>query len=330
MDSDAPDNLPAISVLMANYNGAPYLRQAIESVLTQTHPSLELILVDDGSSDDSVTIANEIAATDARLRVFSGKRFGGPAPVRNFALDQVRGDWVAVVDSDDVIHPERFEHMLAAANDLKADILIDDLAIFDTDISAPKDTMLKGDYAEKPQAVSEVTYIHSNFIFGKGTALGYAKPFLHWAKMRDGKWRYDERLRIGEDYDLIVRLLAAGFSMWTLPQQLYYYRKHAQSISYRLDDGSLQSLRSAAEDAVAREQKRPEARQAHVARLNSIKRAQGFSHLIQALKARKFARVISVAFESPASLPLLLMPVRDRLRALMRRRTPASAPETTA
>ncbi|MFH1516801.1 MAG: glycosyltransferase family A protein, partial [Pseudomonadota bacterium] len=98
---------PAVSVLMANYNGEPYLAAAIQSVLGQDLTSLELILVDDGSADGSVALAQGIAEQDPRLRVFSGQRLGGPAPVRNFALDQARGDWVAIIDSDDLVHPQR-------------------------------------------------------------------------------------------------------------------------------------------------------------------------------------------------------------------------------
>ena len=124
---------PRISVIMANYNAEAYLPQALQSVLDQTFKDLELIFVDDGSTDSSVDIAQYYAAKDSRIRVFSGQRRGGPSPVRNFALDQARGDWIAVVDSDDHIHPERFERLLQFAVAKNVDILIDDLLIFDNE-----------------------------------------------------------------------------------------------------------------------------------------------------------------------------------------------------
>ena len=146
---------PVISVIMANYNCEAFLASAIQSVLTQTTPALELILVDDGSSDRSVEIAQAIAEKDARLKVFSGTRYGGPAPVRNHALNQAKGDWIAIVDSDDLIRPDRLERMLNAAEDTGADILIDNLAVFQSDGPANIFTMFEGDLAIQPARIMD-------------------------------------------------------------------------------------------------------------------------------------------------------------------------------
>ncbi|WP_373002983.1 glycosyltransferase family 2 protein [Hyphomonas sp.] len=324
MTTGTRDDHPSVSVLMANYNSAPYLAAAIASVLGQDFTSLELILVDDGSSDDSVALAERIAADDPRLRVFSGKRFGGPAPVRNFALDQARGDWVAVVDSDDLLHPQRFSRLMAAIEASGADILIDDLAIFDGDGSSGVDTMFEGPLATTPSTISEPTYIRSNFLSGKGTKLGYAKPVIRRASLEANGIRYNEAMRIGEDYDLIVRLLGEGCVMATLPETLYFYRKHSASISHRLDMAALTALEAAAVAAATAPDQSPAVLAANTDRLKSIRRAIGFDRLVSAIKAADVATILSLLVRQPSAFTLLYLPVAARLRSLFPKHRPAS------
>lgn len=305
---------PVISVLMANYNSEAYLKQAVESVLNQSFAALELILVDDGSKDSSVAIASAIAARDPRLKVFSGKRFGGPAPVRNFALDQARGEWVAVVDSDDLIHPDRFERMMTSISQTDADILIDDLLIFQND-GQGIETMFQGELARKPALISEEAYIRSNFLYRGGSALGYAKPLMRRSKLVEHGIRYNETMRIAEDYDLIVRLLAAGAVMRTMPDLLYFYRKHGASISHRLDERALMAIEGAAAAQLA--SGRPSAvTAAHRDRLANIRTAIGYDTLIKALKAKSPAGVLKVLTKTPAAFGLLRLPVMARLQTL--------------
>jgi succinoglycan biosynthesis protein ExoO len=313
---DTNEDRPVISVLMANYNSAPYLKAAIRSVLDQDFRSLELILVDDGSSDGSVALARSIAAGDPRLRVFSGTRFGGPAPVRNFALDQARGDWVAIVDSDDLIHPERFTQMMAAIRSSSADILIDDLAIFSGDASAGVTAMFEGPLATASSTISEATYIRSNIMFVKGNQLGYAKPVMRRAALVNNGIRYNETMRVGEDYDLIVRLLGKGCVMETLPRKLYFYRKHSASISHRLDMRALEALEATAAAAVTTPGQSRDAKAANKDRLKSIRNAIDFDRLVTAIKGLDIATIIPLAVSNPTAFLLLHIPLMDRLRRL--------------
>lgn len=313
MPSDQTPDRPLISVLMANYNAAPYLGDAIRSVLAQTWTELELILVDDGSSDSSVAIAEEIAQTDGRLKILSGERLGGPAPVRNKALDHARGDWVAVVDSDDLIHPERFAKMMAAIETTGTDILIDDLVIFHGDGSEGITTMFEGKYCRSPQELDEADYVLANRLYAKGTTLGYAKPLIRRSVIEQNQIRYNNAITIGEDYDLIVRLLAAGSRMTTLPEPLYFYRKHDQSISHRLNTSALEALREAAQSDVTRASAVPELLTAHASRLKSIERAIYFEHLLGALKEKEAVMALSILLQEPSVLPLLWLPLRRRI-----------------
>jgi glycosyltransferase involved in cell wall biosynthesis len=101
-----------VSVVMPVYNGQAFLREAIESVLAQTHRALELVAIDDGSSDDSPAILAELAAADPRVQVIRQAN-GGGARARNRALQEARAEWIINLDHDDVMLPNRIERQLA-------------------------------------------------------------------------------------------------------------------------------------------------------------------------------------------------------------------------
>lgn len=94
---------PTISVIVPVYNTERYLHRCIDSILTQTYTEFELLLVDDGSQDNSGTICDKYASKDARIRVFH-KENGGVSSARNLGLNNASGEWVCFVDSDDFVN----------------------------------------------------------------------------------------------------------------------------------------------------------------------------------------------------------------------------------
>ena len=91
---------PKISIITTVYKTGHYLPLTVQSILAQTFTDFELLLVDDGSPDNSGEVADALAKTDARIRVFH-KENGGPASASNMGLDNARGDYIGYVDSDD-------------------------------------------------------------------------------------------------------------------------------------------------------------------------------------------------------------------------------------
>lgn len=100
--------MPKFSIIIPVYNVAPYLRKCLDSVLAQTFTDWEAICVDDGSTDGSGAILDEYAARDSRFRVFH-KENGGVSSARNYALDNVKGEYVGFIDGDDWILPDWFK-----------------------------------------------------------------------------------------------------------------------------------------------------------------------------------------------------------------------------
>ncbi len=114
--------MPVVSVVMPLYNKEPYVEQAMKSVLDQTLSDLELIVVDNGSTDGSRAVASRCAQGDVRVRLLD-ESHRGAAAARNRALDEAAGEFVAFIDADDFIDPTLFEKAVACARSAEADIV---------------------------------------------------------------------------------------------------------------------------------------------------------------------------------------------------------------
>lgn len=113
--------MPSISVVIPTYNVENYLTKCVESVCRQTLEDIEIIIVDDGSTDSSGRIADELARSDSRVKVIHQEN-GGLGPARNTGIDAATGEYVGFVDSDDWLEPEMFEDLLAEAKKNDADV----------------------------------------------------------------------------------------------------------------------------------------------------------------------------------------------------------------
>ena len=113
---------PLISVIVPVYNVEKYLRKCLDSICVQTYRNLEILCVNDGSTDDSAAILEEYAARDARIKVFTQPN-GGLAAARNTGLRHATGEWVTGVDSDDYLAPDTYEYALADTTN-ETDIIV--------------------------------------------------------------------------------------------------------------------------------------------------------------------------------------------------------------
>ena len=110
--SAAPPGTPVVSIVTAAHNAVTYLPEAVESVLQQTFPHFELVIVDDGSTDHTGDVARSFAAADPRVRVISTPN-GGQAKARNLAIRSARGGYIVLLDSDDLLAPEYLASQLS-------------------------------------------------------------------------------------------------------------------------------------------------------------------------------------------------------------------------
>lgn len=313
---------PVVSVIVANYNGEKFLSDALTSARAQTLREIEIIVIDDASSDASVEVANSFAREDERIRVIARKARSGPGGARNDGLAAAKGQWIAVLDSDDMMHPTRLEDLVREAGRSSADICADDLLIFQE--RAPPASHLSRrqrrlDWLTAPEFIGT--------IFSREPSLGYLKPLIRRSFLVAHGIRYEPDLTIGEDYDLVLQLLAKG-ARFRLSNSLgYFYRKHSNSISHRLSGQNLERMLAADERLRALfPENAPDVARAFEVRRASIQHAMAFSSIVSSLKARNFGEAGATALRNPRAIPLLAMPIAARLRRLrLPRKPPTSA-----
>lgn len=112
---------PLVSVIVPVYNAERYVEGCVESILRQSHEELDVILVDDGSSDSSPVLCDGFALRDPRVRVFHREN-GGIGAAQNYGLDQARGEYIAFVDNDDILDRRNIEILLYALESTGADM----------------------------------------------------------------------------------------------------------------------------------------------------------------------------------------------------------------
>lgn len=317
---------PAVSVLIASYGAEQFIERAIRSVLAQTLVDLEVIVVDDVSTDNSAAIVEALAREDARIRLVRMDVNGGPAAARNRGIAEARGRWIAVVDSDDLLAPDRFETLLAAAEAAGAEMVADDLLIFEDGAADRAVSFLSArDRSDGKFDLGLGEYLRRSVLYGAEANPGFLKPLIRRDRLNALGIRYDERLRIAEDDDLVIRLLLGGLRYRIVARPGYFYRKHGGSISHRLSTGALDAIVAADADLSRRVlAEHPELVRLCTIRTTAFLRAQAFDQLICALKTRRVGAALLVAMRTPAILPLLRMPLTGLFRRLR-----ASRPKPT-
>lgn len=213
-------NPPVVSVLMAVYNSERYLGQAVESILNQTLRELELIVLDDGSTDRSLAILQDYAAQDSRIRLHHQRNCGIPQ-TRNRLLALAAAELIAVMDSDDVALPQRLARQVMFLQQQPQVVCLGS-AFELIDAQNRRITTLP-----VPLADAEIQ---------RQILAGHAAIFQPCAMMRRTAVRqvggYNPAMTQAEDLDLWLRLGEVG-ELANLPEALVQYRLHADSVSER-------------------------------------------------------------------------------------------------
>ena len=188
------NNRPLVSVIMPAYNAARFVEAAVRSVLAQTVTDWELLVLDDGSSDETVSIVAALAEQDGRIRLLPNEANMGVARTRNRGFDLCRGAYVALLDSDDVWHPEKLEKQLALARQTGAQLIYSSYAIVDSRGNMAKPTYVVPETVDFPALLKE-NVIGCSTVLLDGTLLEtyrfqtdfYHEDYVLWLQMlRDG------------------------------------------------------------------------------------------------------------------------------------------------
>jgi succinoglycan biosynthesis protein ExoO len=212
-----------VSVVVPAHNVAPWIAQAIGSVLRQTEPNLELLVVDDASTDASV--AAIAAFADPRLRLLRNATTLGAARSRNRAIAEARGEWIALLDADDWWAPDRLGRLLDVAVREQADMVADDPALIEDGAVRPWSTLLAVQ-GLRPCGVRRVTAAEFARI-----DLGLTKPVIRRRFLAEHRIAFDGTLRYVHDFQCYLACLRAGARFVLVPEPLYFYRARAGALT---------------------------------------------------------------------------------------------------
>ncbi|EYD70346.1 glycosyltransferase family 2 protein [Limimaricola hongkongensis] len=208
--TDAAPATPRATVVIAAWNAEASIDRAIASALRQTLP-VEVVVVDDASTDGTRGRIAALARANPALRCIGQDRNPGPAEARNRAIEASRAPWIAVLDADDVMAPDRLERLVRQAEAARLDFLADDIEKVDeADPDGPRQR-LYSDHAIGTIDIDAAAFIRANLAAGHGDRreMGFLKPVMRRGFLDRHALRYAP-LRLGEDYDLYARALIRG------------------------------------------------------------------------------------------------------------------------
>jgi glycosyltransferase involved in cell wall biosynthesis len=219
---------PLVSVVIPAHNAAGTVVAAVDSALAQTRSNLEILVVDDGSTDGTSDV---LRGYGDRIRVLP-QEAKGPSCARNRAAQLARGEWLAFLDADDLWREEKLERQLATARE--------DAGLVHTGTENFGDLSHIGRYRDTPTdrgCLFELLLLRGNFVTTSSVILR-----TDWFRRLGG---FDEALHVCEDWDLWLRFSAEGGIMACCPEPLTRYRVHPQQANRdfrRMKDGALRAL----------------------------------------------------------------------------------------
>jgi succinoglycan biosynthesis protein ExoO len=215
----AATDSPIVSVIIPVFNSAPTLQAAIDSARLQSLHNIEILVVDDASTDQSLQIAQQIAATDNRIRVIPLGQNGGKPRAMNDAINQVRGRWVAVLDADDTFQPQRLERLTALGEQNQVDMVSDDQNHIDGVNGTVVTSAFKGYRFTNP--VNRNGFLNLANNPHKEFDFGILKTVTRTDFIRKQGLRYNELAGLGEDFYYLMDFFIHGGTLWVSDEALY-------------------------------------------------------------------------------------------------------------
>jgi succinoglycan biosynthesis protein ExoU len=236
---DEMRNKACVDVLVAVWNDAATIERAVRSALSDAHVN-NVIVIDDASTDDTASVVSSLKVQAGDRLIFRRlERNGGPAVARNRGLDASTAPWVAILDGDDYFLPGRMKALLDASEG--ADFVADDQVQIREE--GGDSEFLIGH--SSTMTIDLATFVTENLSSGPRLRkeFGFLKPIMRRSFLDSHQLRYDEQLRLGEDFALYTRALAAGAVFRVVPARTYASIVRSGSISGRHTKIDLERLR---------------------------------------------------------------------------------------
>lgn len=218
---------PKITIVVPIYNVERYLRRCLDSIINQTYSNLEIMLIDDGSYDDSHEICLQYSKLDCRIAIVSSFNYG-LSTARNNGLKLAIGEYLIFVDSDDFIDLKMSETLLASVIDSKSDIAICGYYEVEENGKFNSDVCNRNSYFIKKEEAFDKLFSDEHMKYGTAWGKIYKNDLFNNISFPDG--------HIYEDMYVITEIYKQTEKIYVLDDKLYYYTKRNDSISGSWDD----------------------------------------------------------------------------------------------
>ena len=221
------------SVIIAAHNARHTLSRAVNSAVLQTLTDIEVIVVDDGSTDGTADLVGELASRDRRVKLIRHESAKGVSSARNSAIRDASGEWLVILDADDWIAGDRLEVMIGQGEERRLDVVIDNLIRVDARTGRELGEAFPSEWMTVQDPVSMSFLIERDMPYCQTNGFGYCKPVFR----REAFWAttggYQANIRCAEDVLALQTMLFHGCRVGVIDAALYYYSVSPGSLSNR-------------------------------------------------------------------------------------------------
>jgi len=236
--------IPNVSVIIPCYNAETYIGRSIDTACAQVGDDIdvEILVVDDASTDGSAAFVDSVCKTNERVRLIRCATNGGPGRARNIGIAEARGEWIAILDSDDWYAPGRLKYLTTAAAEGGADLIADN-QYFVSEKSERPWLLLRNQTNGPANRISCDDLLRGDTLT-KMRNLGLLKPVIRRQFLIEHNLRYDEEKGIAEDFYFLFKCLLRSPYLLMTSKPLYYYRTRSNSLSSTLSSDQILALRT--------------------------------------------------------------------------------------
>jgi glycosyltransferase involved in cell wall biosynthesis len=225
------DPRPSVSVVIAAKDAGAFIADALRSALAQTMQNLEVIVVDDGSVDNTSDVVRACANGDPRVLLLRNDRSQGVSSARNWAMGQARGDWIAVLDADDAFMPDRLERMVREATERDLDMLADNLALRDFATQSSIGRAYPAEWMGQPGLLTFADLLERDMPGLEHKMFGCIKPLMRRSFLLANGITYRDDVWCAEDFLLYAQTILKGARFGVMDEALYIYSERSDSVS---------------------------------------------------------------------------------------------------
>jgi len=329
-----------VSIVIPSFNSAAFIQAALASATAQTLKDIEIIVVDDASTDVTAHLVEEAARVDPRIRLLRQPHNAGPSAARNAGIAVASGRWIALLDSDDSYATERLARLVEVGDRRGADLVSDNLMLVPEQHPAAAHPMIPQSLLSAERPLSLVEFVRRNTVDASYPAVnyGFLKPIIRREFLRSRAITYDTSVRFAEDFALYLDCFRNDAEWWLVPEAMYHYQVRSNSLTQVQTVHDLGRLRQRQARLLREAQEIPDAELVRLVRrhMRVVDRCYYYRGFTDELKRSRWIAALRYVLEGPAPAALILaeslrqIPVvtRKALRGGYRRGSSMPSPQS--